>query len=184
MNERTVKIQISRAHPEIGHGELRAARPGITWKCGDGVKMDLTADVVIDDAVEMSDDVRIFTHRHNWRNSRGVRKDIQTVTAHALYIGRDVFIGTAAMLIGVESIGEGAVIGAGAVVRAKKIGPFEIWTGNPARLEGIRGEDGQKDLGRVDVCHAFYEDQKSYREWLDGLKKKREELGQEVKRLK
>lgn len=143
MVERSVKIQISRMHPEIGHGELRAARPGITWKCGDGVKMDLTADVIVEDAVEISDDVRIFTHRHHWRDSRGDRKDIQTVTAHALYIGRDSFIGTAAMLVGVESIGEGAVIGAGAVVRARKVGAWEIWTGNPARCEAIRGKGGE-----------------------------------------
>lgn len=143
MVERSVKIQVSRMHPEIGKGELRAARPGISWKCGDGVKMDLTADVIVDDAVEISDDVRIFTHRHNWRDSRGDRKDTQTVTAHSLYIGRDVFIGTAALLIGVESIGNGAVIGAGAVVRARKVGAFEIWTGNPARCEAVRGKGGE-----------------------------------------
>lgn len=141
MNERTVKIQVSRMHPEIGKGDLKSARAGIQWKCGDGVKMDLTADIIVDDAVEISDDVRIFTHRHHWRDSRGDRKDIQTVTAHNLHIGRDVFIGTSAMLIGVEEIGEGAVIGAGAVVRARKVGAFEIWTGNPAECDGIRGEE-------------------------------------------
>lgn len=143
MVERSVKILISRMHPELGYGELRAASPGATVKCGEGVKMDLTADIIVDDAVEISDDVRIFTHRHHWRDSRGDRKDIQTVTAHALYIGRDVFIGTAAMLIGVESIGEGAIIGAGAVVRARKVGAFEIWTGNPACCEAVRGKRGE-----------------------------------------
>lgn len=159
MVERAVKIQISRMHTEIGRGDLKPAREGISWKCGEGVKIDLTADVVVEDAVEISDDVRIFTHRHNWRKSRGDRKDIQEVTAHALYIGRDVFIGTAAMLVGVEEIGEGAVIGAGAVVRKRKVGAFEIWAGNPAKCEGIRGDDRRRESKGAVFC-----------EWHEALK--------------
>ena len=143
MGERTVQIEVTRMHPEIGKGEIRFARPGINAKVGERCRFDLTADIIIEDQVEISDDVRIFTHRHHWRDSRGDRKDIQTVTAHELHIGRDAFIGTGAMLVGVEEVGAGAVIGAGAVVRARKVGAFEIWTGNPAKREGIRGRKGE-----------------------------------------
>ncbi len=140
MGERTVQIEVTRMHPEIGRGEIRFARPGVNAKVGERCRFDLTADIIIDDQVEISDDVRIFTHRHKWDHSRGDRKDIQTVTAHDLYIGRDVFIGTGAMLVGVEEIGEGAVIGAGAVVRARRVGAFEVWTGNTAKCERVRGK--------------------------------------------
>ncbi|MDQ5986547.1 MAG: hypothetical protein CSYNP_02277 [Syntrophus sp. SKADARSKE-3] len=138
-NPEVVNVKGSRMHPEVGHGFLKSAQPGITWKCGEDVEMDLTADIIVDDHVEIADHVKIFTHRHEWRHSRGLRKDIQKITAHSLTIGRDAFIGMGAMLIGVEEIGEGAIIGAGAVVRVKKIGPYEIWIGNPAELNGIRG---------------------------------------------
>jgi acetyltransferase-like isoleucine patch superfamily enzyme len=142
--EKKVQIRVDYNHPEIGRGDLIAARDGISWKCGEGVHLDLTADIILDDKVEISDGVRIFTHRHNWWTSKGDRALTQTVTAHALRIGRDAFIGVEAMLIGVEYIGEGAIIGARAVVRVRRVGPYEVWAGNPAVIEGIRGEQRKR----------------------------------------
>lgn len=47
-------------------------------------------------------------------------------------IGNDVWIGTGALLIGGVSIGDGAVIAAGAVV-TKDVAPYAIVAGNPAK---------------------------------------------------
>ncbi len=135
-----VKIKVSYNHPEIGRGNIVPMESCRGWKCGEGVKIDLTGDIFIDDMVEIQDEVMIFTHRHHWRHSRGVRAKIQEVERTNLFIGRDAFIGARAMLIGVEKIGEGAVIGGGAVVRARRVGAFEVWTGNPAQCDGARGE--------------------------------------------
>ena len=47
-------------------------------------------------------------------------------------IGNDVWIGTGAIILKGTCIGDGSVIGAGAVV-THNIGNCEIWAGNPAR---------------------------------------------------
>jgi len=59
-----------------------------------------------------------------------------------LNIGNDVWIGDNAIIMpGVTSIGDGAVIGAGAVVH-KSIPPYAVAVGNPARVVRYRFSDG------------------------------------------
>jgi chloramphenicol O-acetyltransferase type B len=48
-------------------------------------------------------------------------------------IGNDVWLGAESMIMPGVHIADGAVIAARAVV-TKKVGPYEIWGGNPARL--------------------------------------------------
>lgn len=55
-------------------------------------------------------------------------------------IGNDVWIGQNALIKGGVNIGNGAVIGMGAVV-TKDIGAYEIWAGNPAKLIRKRFDD-------------------------------------------
>lgn len=52
-------------------------------------------------------------------------------------IGNDVWIGTRAMVLGGVTIGDGAVIGAGAIV-TKDVPPFAIVAGVPARIVRYR----------------------------------------------
>ena len=47
-------------------------------------------------------------------------------------LGNDVWVGTNAVILGGLTIGDGAVIGAGAVV-TKDVEPYSIVVGNPAR---------------------------------------------------
>lgn len=56
--------------------------------------------------------------------------------AHRVTIGMDVFIGTGAMILKGTTIGDHAVIGAGAVVSGY-VGAGEIVAGNPARVVGM-----------------------------------------------
>lgn len=133
------KFRIIRNHPEIGEGQLIAMHPSLVKVAG-LVTFDLTADIVIEDYVEISTGVQIFTHRHHWRHSRELRAKCQRVTAKSLRICEDAFIGVNAIILGIERIGKGAVIGAGAVVTHDVL-DFEIWAGNPARKIGVRGEN-------------------------------------------
>jgi virginiamycin A acetyltransferase len=73
------------------------------------------------------------THSFFFNNCLGV-VDAYLVEHHPLSIGNDVWIGQNAIILpSVSRIGDGAVIGAGAVV-TKDVEPYSIVVGNPARL--------------------------------------------------
>lgn len=59
---------------------------------------------------------------------------------HQMIIGSDVWIGANAQLLGSIHIGNGAVIGAGAVV-AKDVPPYAVVVGNPARIIKYRFDE-------------------------------------------
>ena len=132
------KFRITHNHREVGVGKIVCENPELV-KIGGLVTFDLTADVHLHDYVEISTGVHMFTHKHLWNHSRKLRKDSQGVVPYALVIDRDAFIGVNAIILGgVQMIGEGAVVGAGAVV-TKYVPDFEVWAGNPARKIGERG---------------------------------------------
>ncbi|WP_375000993.1 serine O-acetyltransferase [Aeromicrobium sp. CTD01-1L150] len=59
---------------------------------------------------------------------------------HYTVIGDDVFIGTHAVIVGGVTIGDGAVIGANALV-ARDVAPYTIVSSAPARVVGTRDPD-------------------------------------------
>lgn len=126
-----------------GEGTAGKLRIGLNAKIKPSVTIDLSADVTIGHFAEVREEVMIFTHNHKWGHSRGLRHNIERIERTSLTIGRDAFIGARAILIGVNRIGEGAVIGAGAVV-TKDVPDFEIWAGNPATKIGERRDDSEE----------------------------------------
>ncbi len=103
------------------------------------VTIDLTGSVKLNTDVLIQEDVKIFTHKHDWKHSRKRRKGNEVFSKVDLVIEEDVFIGANALIIAIERIGRGAVIGAGAVI-TKNVGDYEIWAGNPAKIIGVRNE--------------------------------------------
>ena len=101
----------------------------------DSVSLDLTGSIFIEGNAEITDDVKIFTHKHDYRGTN--KKKDASIIIKDLIIGDDVTIGNNAIIICIDSIGEGAVIGAGSVV-TKNIPSREIWAGNPAKKIGKR----------------------------------------------
>jgi virginiamycin A acetyltransferase len=104
----------------------------------------------------IADTARTITHNHplNTRSTSGlffhpffglVRDN--KVTNTRLSIGNDVWLGhNSIVLPSVHSIGDGAVIGAGAVVH-KDVPPYAIVMGHPARVVGYRfGEARIREL--------------------------------------
>lgn len=130
----TYKIRAQ--HVNVGVGKLILENP---LHIGRGCWFDLTGNIKIGKYSEISDDTKIFTHKHHWRHSRGRRKDIQRIEAIDLVIGQDVFIGANSIIVTVRSIGAGAVIGTGSVL-TKDVAPYEIWAGNPAIKIGERND--------------------------------------------
>jgi len=104
------------------------------------VAIDLSGSVRLKKYAKISHEVRIFTHKHHWNHSRGLRKNIQKIEPVNLTIGEDAFIGVGAIIIGVSKIGKGAIVGAGAVL-TKDVPDYEVWAGNPAKKIGERKDD-------------------------------------------
>lgn len=70
---------------------------------------------------------------------------LQGYTGGPIDIGEDVWIGCRVVVLPNVSIGDGAVIAAGAVVN-KDVPAYEIWGGVPARRLGHRGENSGKEV--------------------------------------
>jgi len=75
----------------------------------------------------------VFTHKHDYK----ISKTNNRIYIKDLVIGENARILTNVIVICVESIGDGAIIGAGAVL-TKNVPAYEIWAGNPAKRIGIR----------------------------------------------
>ena len=102
---------------------------GARWACEGGV--------TIGDNAHISRFVTIYSRSHNFRGSRIPYDD--TYDLKSVQIERNVWIGSHVMILPGSKIGEGAVIGAGAIV-AGDIPPLTIW--------GMKGQAiGKRDEG-------------------------------------
>ena len=130
-------FKISNKHPKIGKGKLTTDESN---SIAHTTELDLTGNIIIGKHTEIAHNVKIFTHKHKWNHSKGLKKDIQKIICVDLVIGRDVYIGTNSIIIAVSKIGDGAIIGAGAVL-TKNVPAFEVWAGNPAKKIGERKDE-------------------------------------------
>ena len=104
---------------------------------GLGINCRISGNVTIGDNVMMGPDVIIITKRHKFD-----RTDIPMIEqGHDLEkpvtIGNDVWIGARCIILPGVSIGDGAIIGAGAIV-TKDIPEYAIACGNPAQVKKYR----------------------------------------------
>ncbi len=74
----------------------------------------------------------IFTEKHNGTRNSWV-KNSTVYPFQRVKVGNDVWIGTRAMIMGGVTIGDGAIIGAGAIV-TKDVPPYAIVAGVPAKI--------------------------------------------------
>lgn len=106
-------------------------------KIGDNVFIGNNCKLISGDSISIGDDCLIACNTvivdtsHEYDRNLKINK--QTVTAKAITIGEDVWIGASCVILQGVSIGTGAVIGAGSVVN-KSIPDYEIWAGVPARF--------------------------------------------------
>jgi len=97
--------------------------------------------------VEIGDDsvlgpgVKVWTQNHAFADPNTPIRD-QGADYRKVVIGKDVWIGANAFIMPGAEIGDGAVISAAAVVGGKKIPPYSILAGNPARVIGSRAQRG------------------------------------------
>lgn len=75
----------------------------------------------------------IFSLKHNALKYFWIDNDVEVKKLEKVIIGNDVWIGSHALIKGNIKIGDGAVIGAGAVV-TKDVPPYAVVGGVPARI--------------------------------------------------
>ena len=75
----------------------------------------------------------IFSLAHNAVKTQWVESDINDSSSERVFVGNDVWIGSHALILGGVKIGDGAVVGAGAVV-TKDVPPYAVVGGVPARI--------------------------------------------------
>jgi acetyltransferase-like isoleucine patch superfamily enzyme len=97
-------------------------------------RLDGRGGLSIGNNVSIAADVNMITASHDMQS-----KDCKGTNA-AITVHDYVFIGTRAMILPGVTLGNGSVVGAGAVV-TKNVAPYDIVAGVPARVIGHRSHD-------------------------------------------
>lgn len=98
---------------------------------GEGVVLDGRDKLIIGDHVDIASEVMIYNSQHD------INSDKFEAVSSPVAVGDYVFIGPRAILLPGVTVGEGAVIAAGAVV-TKDVEPYTIVGGVPAKPIGER----------------------------------------------
>lgn len=102
---------------------------------GRGCEIDVAARVTIGAHTLLAPGVFLTDHSH--RHARAQRLDEQGIDTAPVTIGNDVWLGTRCVVLAGVTIGDGAIVGAGAVV-TKDVEPYAIVAGVPAKVIGQR----------------------------------------------
>lgn len=105
---------------------------------GVGVNCSIHGPLTIGENVMMGPDVVILTSNHNFAKI-DIPMSKQGFSLKPVVIGNDVWIGTRSIILPGVNIGNGAIIGAGAVV-TKDIPDYAIVGGVPARVIRFRNQ--------------------------------------------
>jgi maltose O-acetyltransferase len=121
----------------VEHGAHFSSELVVGNHSGIGVNCELYGQIEIGDHVMMGPEVIIFTQNHK-HDDLTVPMDQQGFEdPKKVVIGNDVWIGQRAMILPGVTIGNGVVIGAGAVV-TKDVPEYALVGGVPARIIGMR----------------------------------------------
>lgn len=102
---------------------------------GTGCEFNINTGITIGNDALIASGSRFIDHNHGTELSSLMRT--QPSTDAAITIGNNVWIGVNAVVLKGVTIGDGAIVAAGAVV-TKSIAPNEIWAGVPAKKIGDR----------------------------------------------
>ncbi len=117
----------------IEKGATFGRRLSIGNNSGLGVNCIIQGTVSIGDNVMMGPDVLIYTTNHEFQNKDVPMQKQGYQPERPVSIGNDVWIGARVIILPGVHIGDGCVIGAGAVV-TKDVPAYSVCTGNPAKV--------------------------------------------------
>lgn len=124
-------------HTNIEQGAVFNGNCTLGDYSGIGVKCELNGKVTIGKYVNMGPEVVFYTINHSTdRVDIPMQKQGFTLEKEII-VGNDVWFGRRAIILPGVHIGDGAVIGAGAVV-SKDVPPYAVVVGNPAKIVKFR----------------------------------------------
>lgn len=100
--------------------------PYVLMLAGKGAK------IRIGNSVIFAPQVKLIANDHRFDDRSRLIKHSGYSERAGIDVGNDVWIGTGAIILKGTRIGDGSVIGAGAVV-TQDVGSYEIWAGSPAK---------------------------------------------------
>jgi len=109
--------------------------PGLSIgdRSGAGINCELNGPITIGRDVMMGPEVVVYTSGHEFNATDIPMMDQGPTETKPVVIGNDVWIGRRAIIMPGVTIGDGCVIGAGAVV-TKDIPPYSVAVGVPAKV--------------------------------------------------
>ena len=102
---------------------------------GAGIEFNIKDEIIVGDHALIASGCKFIDHDHG--TSADYRIDSQPGPCAGIEIGKDCWLGVNVVVLRGVRIGNGAVVGAGAVVN-RNIPAGEIWAGVPARKIGTR----------------------------------------------
>jgi len=108
-------------------------------------------EVIIKRGVIIGPDLRIYSANHRFKNATSLPYDKEYIIGNVL-IEENVWIGGSVIILPGVRIGEGCIIGAGAVV-SKSVPKMSIVAGNPAKIIGKRDENKYNILKEKDAIY-------------------------------
>lgn len=137
----------------IEHGAFFASGRDISIgdNSGLGINCRIAGPLTIGNDVMMAPNVSIYTQNHETENIyRPMR--LQTAEKKKVTIGNDVWIGANAIILPGVTIGNGAIIAAGAVV-TKDVPDFAVVGGNPAKI--IKTRTQKEGVPRMKILYLI-----------------------------
>lgn len=121
----------------IERGAMFSGQCSLGDKSTIGINCEINGDVTIGNYVMMGPEVVVYTENHAFKDPDRTMIEQGYQKMRPVVIGNDIWIGRRVIILPGVSIGDGCVIGAGAVV-TKSFPAFSIVAGNPAKLIGKR----------------------------------------------
>lgn len=140
----------------LGRGTLPCRRVEVLLpkglSLGDRVAVGWFAELDARGGITVGNDTSISSHAKLITGSHDIDDGAYTADFRPISIGHHCWIGTGAMVLQGVTVGDGAVVAAGAVV-TRDIPAGEVWGGVPAQYIRKRNLDPAYELGRPPFLH-------------------------------
>lgn len=141
---------------KLGKGTVLCRRTEVLLPLGlkmaDRVSVGWFAELDARGGITVDHDTNIASHAKLITGSHDIDDPEYTADFRPITIGHHCWIGTGAMVLQGVTIGDGAVVAAGAVV-TKDIPPYEVWGGVPAKFIRKRPEGMEYTIGVAPILH-------------------------------